>query len=655
MAAALCVGAAASAQSFKVEPQYPTDGDEVIITYDPATTPLNSSKQITGVIYFCDGQDWSVGDLSMTEENGIWRSSYVVPRGSVLFACKFYGDGDKSDSGAAAIGSYGMFVYDMSPEGSPIRKQHTWMQRSLLFSKSLDKFAVPGWLPEPLREDDGQTERIIRQELLSFPQSAPAMLYYVYWLKAKLGGVEEFADQMRGDFNLILDNAETPELQLVRASELARTALQDGALAEKLQAAALERFPNGLTARDAAIRKMFGEQDAAASLALLDEFVTRFPREKFLVPHTSGDDIYYYRIFSTVLRRQSEVTAQMIDRYLPEMPYQDVIECYYRLVYLPFSKQLRTANDIKPLAEVIFAELQKRINGAEDRFYAASRETRYSPNQWHRMMTAKVDNRDAIVTHAEILMNTGNAAGGLAIMEPLYKVLGSQNAGFNELYARLLKANGRPDIPFIEESVRNDAVSPAMIDRLRAEHKGADFDAYLSGLRSKDHVNAMAEELLGQMINTPVAEPFSMLDVEGKTVSLTDLKGKVVVLDFWATWCAPCLGAMPGMKMAEEKYKGNPNVVFYFVNTMERVPEMTPEIKREIADALAKRGFPDFKILFDSGSFAGLGEQFTMHGIPQKAVIDGNGNVRWVAGSYKGNPLELANEVMFVVDTVLAE
>jgi thiol-disulfide isomerase/thioredoxin len=52
----------------------------------------------------------------------------------------------------------------------------------------------------------------------------------------------------------------------------------------------------------------------------------------------------------------------------------------------------------------------------------------------------------------------------------------------------------------------------------------------------------------------PVAPAISLTDIEGKKLELADFKGKVVVLDFWATWCDPCRIEIPGLVQMQDKY-----------------------------------------------------------------------------------------------------
>jgi thiol-disulfide isomerase/thioredoxin len=55
-------------------------------------------------------------------------------------------------------------------------------------------------------------------------------------------------------------------------------------------------------------------------------------------------------------------------------------------------------------------------------------------------------------------------------------------------------------------------------------------------------------------------------DNKGKVVDLGSLQGKVVFINFWATWCPPCLAEMPSVNKLYEQYKDNPNVVFLLVD-----------------------------------------------------------------------------------------
>lgn len=60
-------------------------------------------------------------------------------------------------------------------------------------------------------------------------------------------------------------------------------------------------------------------------------------------------------------------------------------------------------------------------------------------------------------------------------------------------------------------------------------------------------------------------------DKDGKTVSLNSLKGKVVFINFWATWCPPCIHEMPSINKLKQSFKGNDDIVFLMVDVDNKI------------------------------------------------------------------------------------
>lgn len=67
-----------------------------------------------------------------------------------------------------------------------------------------------------------------------------------------------------------------------------------------------------------------------------------------------------------------------------------------------------------------------------------------------------------------------------------------------------------------------------------------------------------------------LAIDFKAQDISGKPVLLSELKGKIIYIDFWATWCGPCLKEMPSLELLKEKYKNNEQLVFLSVSIDEK-------------------------------------------------------------------------------------
>lgn len=648
--------------AFMAAPQYPTPGGEVTLTYDNSVTELAKSSQITGVIYICNGNYWWADDLQMNFSDNRWTARYTLPNDCLMFACKFHGEEGKWDSGDN-LNSYGMFAYKVDGEKVSIQPR-TFLNRALIGSAMFDRLAVPGFLKDDYKTDEKNTQNWIMKESLSFPQSMEETLYFYCKLKEQTER-EMTAKNFRGDLEVLLKSETASELSLIRAVELCRMLLGDTAQVNRIERIILERWPDGMLARDRQILKIHSGNDEAAKIGYLNQLIERFPVEKFPVPLTVMAQTYYPVIFWGAFRNNPDqfYNEENLRHYAPLTPFSGLCEMFYRGIALPLNKQLKKASELLPYADILYAEIARRIDGISDRY---STEKVLSPLEWHRYALNHAAGNT--VSYARLLIECGKPEQALSVLEPLKTLLEDKISEYNDLYTQALIDGKQPTrvVPFIERCVKVDAATPKMISVLKADFgknkRGGDFNQYLNSLRSKEYVARMEEEILGQIMHRPI-EAFNLEDASGHRVNMADLKGCVIVLDFWATWCVPCNAALPGMQMAVDRFKDNSKVKFYFISTMEHVDEKDfKEVKKQIPEKLAKRGlhldmlFDDFNEKGQHGVvFGKYAAEFGMSGIPQKMVIDQEGYVRWVSSGYKGNPLELANEMTFMVNYLLDE
>lgn len=301
------------------------------------------------------------------------------------------------------------------------------------------------------------------------------------------------------------------------------------------------------------------------------------------------------------------------------------------------------------------AMAQKGVEAAE----AAEKDkpSFYTQKEWHKIsrnIGSAVED-----TYGLLLFKQGKIKEALAMQEKAVPP-GATNTDPEEC-ERLLQyliANGRYNEARNrgESFVKNGTNTAKIKDYLTQAYDKTNgstegFSAYYAKLGKAAEEKELAE-IKKQMIDRP-SQQFTLKDLAGNDVSLTSLKGKVVVIDFWATWCGPCKMSFPGMQMAVNKYKSDPDVKFVFIDTWERQPTLEQR-RKEVGKFISDNHYT-FHILLDSATTEDKSKydvvsRYKVNGIPTKFILDKNGNIRFMAVGFGGSSEKLANEVSTMIE-----
>ncbi len=131
---------------------------------------------------------------------------------------------------------------------------------------------------------------------------------------------------------------------------------------------------------------------------------------------------------------------------------------------------------------------------------------------------------------------------------------------------------------------------------------------------------------------------FSLTTFQGEPYNLADLRGKVVVLNFWASWCKPCEQEAPDLQAAWKYYEPSGKVVFLGLAWTDTEKNSLAYIKK-------------FSITYPNGPDLGtrISQAFRTTGVPETYIIDQNGNLAYM----KLSPFESVDEIRSAIDPLL--
>ena len=262
---------------------------------------------------------------------------------------------------------------------------------------------------------------------------------------------------------------------------------------------------------------------------------------------------------------------------------------------------------------------------------------------------------NSLDTFAEILFKKGDTKKALLIQSKAMPLMNYRNVSKNQKYVEYLmfekqfKEVKKVAETFIAENLSNKIIDSCyVIACLNIDKRSIEND--FKKLRESAKIE-FENELKGQLVNTE-APDFTLRDLSGKEYRLSGLKGRIVVLDFWATWCAPCIKSFPAMKKVMSEFE-KANVLFLFIDTLENETNNSKQendINAKILKVLKTKDVSDFIVLKDEviENLSNTARNYKISAIPAKFIIDKLGHIRYTSVGYSSDEY-LIKEISSVI------
>ena len=411
---------------------------------------------------------------------------------------------------------------------------------------------------------------------------------------------------------------------------------------DSLTSIAHKEFPKGFLAQQSAYGSFYEERDLDKKKALFENFEANFGEKGKI-----RDYMLIGLVQQSIDKEDYEAALAYIDRISDPNNVSDTLNnAAWNLVEneknLDFAEQLS-----KRSLDLISGNLQ----------HLEEKPPYYSKNQYKNSLESSY--RMYADTYALILFKQGKVKEAISFQE---KAIGEGgNPEVNDRYIEFLMKDQQYStvLKTASEFVRNNAATKRTKEALKKAYMQvnledreapAKFAGYLKDLETEGNANALAE--IKAKLLEEEAFDFSLKNLKGEEISLASLKGKTVILDFWAIWCGPCKASFPGMQQAVDKFKDNPEVVFLFVNTLEDGPF---EYRKERAAEFIADNKYTFNVLIDNPESEEnrkfiVAENYDIAGIPTKIIIGPKGKIRYRSVGFNGNNDIMVKELEMLID-----
>lgn len=598
---------------------YPMPGDSLSIAYKEKDS---SDEAPQAYFNYLVNDRYFPKDIELKNVAGTWKGSFAVPDSATAVTYNFK-SGDESDTNDKK--GYAQLLYTAEEKplaGSRASLGYFYLTSGERYGTEIEKDSSLALMKTDLDENKPLMEKWDNE--------------YLWFLHKQ--------DNDTGE-KLIADRIKVYETKDKLSEEEYENlvtfygTIGNETAADSVKNIVTKKFPKGSAAKREMVSKFFEEKDIDQQKKLVDQFKTSFGKD-------AGDMGMMQSMLASNyssngdLEGFTEYAEQISDAFQKAGLYNNVA---WGLVEK--GENLDFAEETSKKSLDIVESLQKEPEGKPE--YLSQKQYENSLKGNYLMY---------VDTYAFILFKQGKIGEALKYQKA---ALGDKKMGrpdVNERYVQFLIADKQWSAAQEEASrfIKTNNSTSKIKEYLKEAYvtnKGSEdgYTGYLDGLENEANKAAFAE-IKAKMIDEE-GHDFTLKNLDGEEVSLSQLKGKTVILDFWATWCGPCKDSFPGMQMAVDKYKDDSNVVFLFIDTWE---EGTPEKREKLVKDFISENKYTFNVLFDnpvkegSRNFATT-DKYEINGIPTKIILGPDGNIKFKAVGNIGSGEQLVNELDIMI------